>query len=63
MSEESRFQHCYIQLSSGARRRLRSKATDAIQKRIQTMNQRYNQNEISIDEFLDGLSLLIAQKR
>ncbi len=40
----------------------KSNVTDAIQKRIDTLNERYSKNEINIEDFLNALSLLIAQK-
>ncbi len=62
-SEESRFQHQYIQINTGAQQRPKSNVTDAIQKRIDTLNERYNKNEIDVEDFLNALSLLIAQKK
>ncbi len=40
----------------------KSNATDAIQKRIDILDERYNKNEINVEDFLNALSLLIAQK-
>ncbi|CAF2869516.1 unnamed protein product [Rotaria sp. Silwood2] len=62
VSEESRFQHLYVQISTGAKRRPISSSTNGIQKRIDTLMARYNNNDIDVEQLLDNLSLLIAKK-
>ncbi|CAF4462764.1 unnamed protein product, partial [Rotaria socialis] len=44
--EESRFQHLYVQINTGSKRRPRSSYTNGIQKRIDTLMQRYNNKQI-----------------
>jgi hypothetical protein len=63
MSEESRFQHLFIQFNTGAERRPKSTSADAIQKRIKVLNERFNNKEINAEDLLNGLSLLIANKK
>lgn len=63
IGEESRFQHSYVQINTGAQRRPKSKSTNAIQKRMTTLNERYTNKEIDVDELLNGLSLLIVKKK
>jgi hypothetical protein len=61
MGEESRFQHLYVQINTGAQRRPKSNQANAIQKRIDVLNERYSNQEIDVEELLNGLSLLVAQ--
>ncbi len=63
VSEESRFQHSYIHINTGAQRRSKSNSTDAIQKQMDVLNERYDKNEIDVEELLNGLPLLIAKKK
>jgi hypothetical protein len=62
VSEESRFQHLYVQISTGAKRRPTSSSANGIQKRIDTIMARYNNKDIDVEQLLDNLSLLIAKK-
>ncbi|CAF1691325.1 unnamed protein product, partial [Adineta ricciae] len=61
-SEESRFQHFLIQLETGAQRRAKTNATNAIQKRVDPLNERYEKQEIDAENLLYGLALLVAKK-
>ncbi|CAF1246239.1 unnamed protein product [Adineta ricciae] len=61
-SEESRFQHFLIQLETGAQRRAKTNATDAIQKRVDALNERYEKQEIDAENLLCGLALLVDKK-
>lgn len=63
MSEENRFQHLLIRLSTGVQRRPKSTVADAMQKRINVLNERYNNKEINAEELLNALSLVIANKK
>jgi hypothetical protein len=63
VSEESRFEHLLIRFSTGVQRRPKSTLADAIQKRINVLNERYNNKEINAEDLLNGLSLLIANKK
>jgi hypothetical protein len=62
LSEETRFQHLYVQMNIGSKRRPISSSTNGIQKRIDTLMARYNNNDIDVEQLLDNLSLLIAKK-
>ncbi|CAM4835599.1 unnamed protein product [Rotaria magnacalcarata] len=55
VNEETRYQHSYNQINTGAQPRLQSKLTDAIQKRIDALNERYNNKEINVEELLNVL--------
>jgi hypothetical protein len=63
MSEDIRFQHSYIQINTGAQCRPKSNFTDAIQKRMDTLNEQYDKKEINVEELLNGLSMLIPKKK
>ena len=63
VSEESRFQHVHIQIEIGTQLRSRSNSTDANQKRINTLYQRYNDKQINAEDLLNGLSFLVAKKK
>lgn len=62
VNEESRFQHLYVQTNTGAPHRSISGSNNGIQKRIDTLMTRCNNNDIDIEQLLDNLSLLIARK-
>jgi hypothetical protein len=62
VNEDTRFQHVHIHLQTGSQRRPKAYSSDRIQKRMNTLNERYNSQEINAEELLDGLSLLIAKK-
>ena len=63
VSEETRFQHVFVQLQTGSQRRPKATSSDLIQKRVNTLNERYTNQEIDAEELLDGLSFLIAKKK
>lgn len=63
VSEESRFQHVLIRFNTGSERRPKSTSADNLQKRIVVLNQRFDNKEINADELLNGLSLLIGNKK
>ncbi len=52
----------YTQISTGVNLRPNSGSTNTIQKRIDTLMVRYNNNDINDEQLLDNLSLLIARK-
>jgi hypothetical protein len=54
--------HIYIQLNPGAQGAPKSTTANIIQKRIGTLNERYNKKEIDVEELLNGLSLLVAKR-
>ncbi len=60
--EESRFRHMLIQMNAGAKGRPKTAATNAIQQRIDTLNERYSNNEIDLQLYLDGLSTVVARQ-
>jgi hypothetical protein len=62
VGEECRFQHSYSQINTGIQRRPKTTAADAMQKRIDTLNDRYNNQDINEEELLNALSLLVARK-
>jgi hypothetical protein len=49
-------------MNIGSKRRPISSSTNGIQKRIDTLMARYNNNDIDVEQLLDNLSLLIAKK-
>jgi hypothetical protein len=51
------------QYLTGAQRRPKATLVDTIQKRIDVLNQRYNNKQINSEELLNGLSLLIARRK
>ncbi|CAF1402701.1 unnamed protein product [Rotaria sordida] len=60
--EESRFRHMRIQLNAAAQGRPKTAATTAIQQRIDTLNERYLNNEIILQVLLDGLSTVMVKQ-
>jgi hypothetical protein len=62
VGEESRFQHLYVQISTGAKHRPIPRSTNGIQNRIDILAARYNNKDIDVEQLLDNLSLLIAKK-
>ena len=50
-------------MNAGAQARQKDRATTAIQKRIDTLNERYKTGEINTDELLDGLSLAVNKRK
>ena len=63
IGEESRFQHSYVQINTGAQRRPKSTFADLIQKRINALNERFAKKEIEAEELLNGLSMLIGKNK
>ncbi len=61
--EEARFRHMLLQINAGAKGRLKTESSNAIQQRIDTLNERFTNNEINLTELLDGLSLVIAKQK
>ncbi|CAF3085475.1 unnamed protein product [Rotaria sp. Silwood2] len=59
--EEAKFRHTLLQTNAGAQGRSKAATTTAIQQRINTLNERYANNEIVLNELLDGLSLTVAK--
>jgi hypothetical protein len=43
--------------------RLKTGINNAIQQRIDTLNERFTSNEINLAELLDGLSLVVATQK
>ncbi|CAF3610022.1 unnamed protein product [Rotaria sordida] len=58
--EEARFRHMLLRINVGAQRRRKIVSTNAIQQRINTLNECYTNNEIDRNQLLDGLSLIVA---
>ncbi len=50
-------------MNAGAQARAKRAATSAIQKRIDTLNDRFKNGDINVDELLDGLPLVVAKKK
>ena len=63
ISEESRFQHLYVQVITGAQRRPVPRSTNNIQRRIDALMARYSNKDIDVEQLLDSLSLLIGKKK
>ncbi|CAF1928809.1 unnamed protein product, partial [Rotaria magnacalcarata] len=62
-NEENRFRHLLLQMNAGAQARKKTAGTSFIQKRIDTLNERYKNGEIDVDQLLDGFSLTIAKQK
>ncbi|CAF3480707.1 unnamed protein product, partial [Rotaria sp. Silwood2] len=52
-NEEYRFRHLLLQMNAGAKARKKAPAAHMIQRRIDTLYDRYNGGEINIDQLLD----------
>ncbi len=52
-----------LQMNGGAKGRPKPETSHAIQQRIDTLNERFRNNEINLTEFLDGLSLVVAKQK
>ncbi len=61
--EEARFRHMLLQMNAGAKGRPKTETSNAIQQRIDTLNERFTNNEINLTELLDGLSLVVAKQK
>ena len=60
--EKARLRHMLIQINTGAQDRPKTAAITVIQQRIDTLNERYLNNEIDLQEPLDGLSAVVAKQ-
>jgi hypothetical protein len=49
-------------MNAGAKGRPKTAAINAIQQRIDTLNERYSNNEIDLQLYLDGLSTVVARQ-
>ena len=63
VAEECRFQHLYSQVNAGTSLPHKTTPADSMQKRLDTLNDRYNNHEINGEQLLNALSLLIALKK
>ncbi len=53
----------YIRISTGARRHDESNLDDDIQKRINTLNEWYNNQENDAEKLLNSLSMLVGKQK
>ncbi len=60
-AEEKRVQNITLQWSSGASKQKEKRST-ALQNRINTLYDRYNNYQITASQLLNGLSLFVAKK-
>ena len=51
-----------IQMNAGAQDQSKTAAGTAIQQRIDTLNERYTNNEIDLQVLLDGLSTVVVKQ-
>ncbi|CAF3588472.1 unnamed protein product [Rotaria sp. Silwood1] len=61
--EEVYFRHQVIQMRAGATGRPKTKRTNCVQRRIHTLADRYANDEISLEEYLEGLSFVVAKDK
>ena len=59
--EESRFHHMYTQFNADLGARAKQARTIAIQHHIDNLDKRYYDGQISVMEYLDGLSFTVAK--
>jgi len=59
--EENRFNHLLIQMKGGLAARPQTKKTQAIQQRIDNLYIRYENQDMTPDELLEGLSFVVAK--
>ncbi len=50
-----------LQMNTGAKVRTKTETSNAIQQHIDSLNERFTNNEITVTELLDGLSLVVAK--
>jgi hypothetical protein len=50
-------------MNAGAKDRPKTEISNAIQQRIDTLNERFTNNEINLTQLLDGLSLVVAKQK
>ncbi|CAF4389943.1 unnamed protein product, partial [Rotaria magnacalcarata] len=62
-TEGCRFRHLLLQMNAGAQARKNVPVANMIQKRIDTLYDRYNGGEVDVDQLLDGLSLTVAKQK
>ncbi|CAF1191409.1 unnamed protein product [Didymodactylos carnosus] len=61
--EEVYYGHQVIQMRAGATGRPKTKKTNCVQRRIDTLGDRYENDEINLEEYLEGLSFVIAKDK
>ncbi len=61
--EDARFRHMPLQMNAGAKVSPKTEISNAIQQRIDTLNERLTNNKINLTELLDGLLLVVAKKK
>jgi len=59
--EENRFNHLLIQMKGGLAARQKTKQTQAIQQRIDTLYVHYANGDVTPNELLEGLSFVVAK--
>ena len=59
--EENRFNHLLIQMKGGLSARSKTKKTQAIQQRIDTLYDRYLSGDADRNDLLEGLSFVVAK--
>jgi len=59
--EENRFNHLLIQMKGGLGARPKTKKTQAIQQRIDTLYDRYVSGDADRNDLLEGLSFVVAK--
>ncbi len=61
--EENRFHHMSIQFNAGLGTRPKQAKIIAIQRRMDNLTERYYDELISVMEYLDGLSFVVAKRK
>ncbi|CAF1022912.1 unnamed protein product, partial [Didymodactylos carnosus] len=61
--EEVYFRHQVMQMRAGATGRPKTKKTNCVQRRIDTLRDRYENDEINLEEYLEGLSFVAAKDK
>ncbi|CAF0873328.1 unnamed protein product [Didymodactylos carnosus] len=61
--EEVYFRHQVIQIRAGATGRQKTKKTNCVQRRIDTLGDRHENDEITLEEYLEGLSFVVAKDK
>ena len=60
--EEAGFRHILLQINADAQGRPKTATTNAVQQRINTLNERYKNNETTLNELLDDVSLTVTKE-
>ncbi len=60
---EARFRHMLLQMNAGAKGRPKTEISNAIQQRIDTLNERFINNWINLTGLLPGLSSVAAKQK